>query len=91
MNKVHAGMGRTKNRKSVIHTGMLRVLEQTAEKGEPMREKLIEMLKHDNCPVFLVIGGTPEDLADYLIANGGTVPTGEIDFDYNAEDVTNES
>lgn len=51
-----------------VTIGLMRV-----EKGEPMREKLIELLKHDDCPVFLVIGGAPEDIVDYLLANGVTV------------------
>ena len=33
VNKVHVGMVKTKNRKNVIHTGMLRALEPTMEKG----------------------------------------------------------
>jgi hypothetical protein len=32
VNKVHVGMDKTKNRKSVIHIGMLQALEQMAEK-----------------------------------------------------------
>lgn len=46
MSKVCAGTVKTKNRKSAIHTGMLRVLEQTAEKGKTMdiRQKLVELL-----------------------------------------------
>ncbi len=51
-----------------------------------MREKLIELLTHDDCPIFMVFGDGVEILADYLIANGVTVPVGEIDFDYEAED-----
>lgn len=38
-----------------------------------MKEKLIELLKHDNCPLFMVFGDSIEVLADYLIANGVTV------------------
>jgi hypothetical protein len=38
VSKVYAGMDKTKNRKSVIHTGMLRALEQTMEKGNTMSE-----------------------------------------------------
>ena len=37
------------------------------------REKLIELLQHDNCPLFMVFGGEVDVLADYLIANGVTV------------------
>lgn len=39
-------MVKTKNRKSVIHTGMLRVLEQTTEKGKTMgKPRMIGMFK----------------------------------------------
>lgn len=34
------------------------------------REKLIELLTHDDCPIFMVFGDNMEGLADYLIANG---------------------
>lgn len=37
------------------------------------REKLIELLQHDNCPLFMVFGDKVDVLADYLIANGVTV------------------
>lgn len=37
------------------------------------REKLIELLEHDDCPIFMVFGDNIEGLADYLIANGVTV------------------
>ena len=54
------------------------------EKGEPMKEKLTELIKQAKyC--------TAEELAEYLISAGLVLPDGEIDFDYNAEDVTNES
>lgn len=49
-----------------------------------MREKLIELLEYiceNYAPCEMDV------VADHLIANGVTVPTGEIDFDYNAEDV----
>ena len=39
--KVRVGMVKTKNRKSVIHTGMLRALEQTAEKGKAMDNRKV--------------------------------------------------
>lgn len=64
-----------------------------------MREKLIELLTHDNCPLFMVFGDNVGVLADYLIANGVIVldekdvtltvtrNVGEIDLDYEAEDV----
>lgn len=43
-----------------------------------MREKLIELLEQAKyC--------SAEELADYLIAAGLTLPDGEIEFDYNAE------
>lgn len=51
------------------------------EKGEPMREKLIELLSD------MWMADSYEEIADYLLGNGVTVPVGEIDFDYNAEDV----
>lgn len=35
-----------------------------------MREKLIELLAHDDCPLFMVYGDNVEALADYLIAKG---------------------
>ena len=45
-----------------------------------MKEKLIKLLDQAKyCSV--------EELADFLIAAGLTFPTGEIEFDYNAEDV----
>lgn len=37
------------------------------------REKLIELLKSDDCPIILVLGDNMNGLADYLIANGVTV------------------
>lgn len=57
-----------------------------------MREKLIEILrevqyygvgpwKHGMKAVGLDV------IADHLLANGVTVPTGEIEFDYEAEEV----
>lgn len=38
-----------------------------------IREKLVELLQHDNCPLFMVFGDKVDVLADYLIANGVTV------------------
>ena len=38
-----------------------------------IREKLVELLQHDNCPLFLVFGDNVDVLADYLIANGVTM------------------
>lgn len=35
-----------------------------------MREKLINLLEHDDCPLFMVFGDGVGRLADYLIANG---------------------
>lgn len=40
---------------------------------DPVREKLVELLRHDNCPLFMVFGDNVDVLADYLIANGVTV------------------
>lgn len=45
-----------------------------------MKEKLTELIKQAQyC--------TAEELAEYLIAAGLVLPDGEVDFDYNAEDV----
>ncbi len=74
MSKVCAGTVKTKNRKSAIHTGMLRVLEQTAEKGKTMNEvkKLARLLRdldaYSHSTSF-------EEQAEFLIANGVTVAT----------------
>ena len=38
-----------------------------------VREKLVELFKHDNCPLFMVFGDKVDVLADYLIAHGVTV------------------
>ena len=38
-----------------------------------VREKLVELLQHDNCPLFMVFGDKIDVLADYLIAHGVTV------------------
>ena len=74
------------------------MLSVPTEKGEPMREKLIELLT-EPIPITKSLLGNEfapkmkmglifaENVADHLLANGVTVPTGEIDFDYNAEDV----
>lgn len=56
-----------------------------SEKGEPMREKLIELLT-DAMP-SCYSDTFASQIADYLIANGVTVPVGEIEPDYEAEDV----
>ena len=37
-----------------------------------MREKLIQLLKDDNCPLMLIIDGDESDVANFLIANGVT-------------------
>jgi hypothetical protein len=37
------------------------------------REKLIELLANDNCPMFMVFGDSMDGLVDYLIANGVTI------------------
>ena len=39
------------------------------------REKLIDLFKHDDCPLFMVFGDNMDALADFLIANGVTVLT----------------
>lgn len=44
------------------------------EKGKTMREKLIELLENDDCPLLYVLGENVGRLADYLIANGVTIP-----------------
>lgn len=38
-----------------------------------MREKIIELLQNDDCPLFMVFGDKVDVLADFLIANGVTV------------------
>ena len=38
-----------------------------------VREKLVELLQHDDCPLFMVFGDNVNVLADYLIAHGVTV------------------
>ena len=38
-----------------------------------LKAKLVELLQHDNCPLFMVFGDTVDVLADYLIAHGVTV------------------
>ena len=50
-----------------------------------MREKLIELLEHDDCPLFMVFGDNVGLLADYLIAHGVTIQTEGINFEYEAE------
>jgi hypothetical protein len=37
-----------------------------------MREKLIELLENDDCPLLYVLGENVGALADYMIANGVT-------------------
>ena len=51
----------------------------TVEKQQNVREKLVELLQHDNCPLFMVFGDKVDVLADYLIANGVTVQDGNDD------------
>ena len=41
--------------------------------SQNVREKLIELFQHDNCPLFMVFGEKVDVLADYLIAHGVTV------------------
>ena len=38
-----------------------------------VREKLVELLQNDDCPLFMVFGDKVDVLADYLIARGVTV------------------
>lgn len=40
-----------------------------------MREKLIVLLEHDDCPLFMVFGDNVGLLADHLIAHGVTIQT----------------
>ena len=40
-----------------------------------MREELLKLLTHDDCPIFMVFGDNMEGLADFLIAHGVTIPT----------------
>lgn len=56
------------------------------EKGKLMKEKLTELLH--KCPYLDVLGGLDfyERASEYLIEHGVTVPVGEVDFDYGAED-----
>ncbi len=35
-----------------------------------LKEKLVELFQHDDCPLFMVFGDKVDVLADYLIANG---------------------
>lgn len=52
-----------------------------------MKEKLIELIQS-------AVGGCSRYwasvIAEYLIEHGVTVPVGELEFDYNAEDVQND-
>ena len=98
MNKVHVGMGRTKNRKSVIHTGIVQALELLTEKGKTMTA-LEYMAKQavkcqQNYERELLRGASKEVLLNiatkyshYIKAVEALQSIGEIDFDYNAEDV----
>jgi hypothetical protein len=40
---------------------------------DPVREKLVELLENDYCPLLYVLGDSVGTLADYLIAHGVTV------------------
>jgi hypothetical protein len=40
---------------------------------DPVREKLVELLENDYCPLLYVLGDSVETLADYLIAHSVTV------------------
>jgi hypothetical protein len=70
----------------------IQTISVPTEKGEPMREKLIELLckAHGMATDASLFENASfaeqlEAEADFLIANGVNVPVGEIDFDYNAE------
>ena len=65
-----------------------------------MREKLIKLLdqvQHSGLISFPAGFGERQEyvrndkIADHLSANGVFGPTGEIEFDYTAEDVTNDN
>lgn len=49
-----------------------------------MQEKLIELIQSavNGCSRYWA-----SVIAEYLIAHGVTIETGEVDFDYSAEDV----
>lgn len=49
------------------------------EKQQNVREKMAELLKQDNCPLFMVFGDKVDVLADYIIANGVTFVTDNND------------
>ena len=54
-----------------------------------MREKLIELIRKADKEDYdsLTMDAHYAYMADYLLAHGVTIDDGEIDFDYNAEDV----
>lgn len=41
---------------------------------DEVRDKLVELLEDDRCPMLCVFGDSVGGLADYLIANGVTIP-----------------
>lgn len=58
MSKVRVGMVKTKNRKSVIHTGMHQVLEQATEKGRTMvrlTQSLFEYLWNNHSEIIALV------------------------------------
>ena len=69
MNKLHAGMVKTKNRKSVIHTGTVQALELLTEKGKTMTaleymEKQVN--RHRQNYEHELVRGVPEDMLNNI-------------------------
>ena len=102
MNKVHVGMGRTKNRKSVIHTGIVQALELLTDKGKTMTAlEYMEKQVQKNYKKYYneYERGASDEILDNIMlkisyyeqAACALRYIGAIEFDYNAEDVTNES
>ena len=60
------GQGTLQDSKSWTCKGVI-AMERTT------REKLIELLENDDCPMFMVFGDSMDGLVDYLIAHGVTV------------------
>ena len=64
------------------------------EKGKLMKEKLSELLCeaiHLEDGICKVIGHKQvEEITEYLISHGVTIGTGELEFDYEAEDDWND-
>lgn len=51
-----------------------------------MREKLIELLEADECPLLYVLGENMGALADYLIANGVRLETKQATSDKTSDE-----